>query len=394
MNKTIFKFQHFPFHLVDPSPWPILLSFSLLNLTVGAVAYLHGFSYGGYILTLGFILTTYGMILWFRDVVIEGRASSLNFILNIVSNYILYTSKAISPENIEHALINFNKESKGFLNKDQFGYYLAGLLEGDGHLSLPALGNTTLNRVLNPRIVFTSHINNLGMYAYIKNELGGIGRFQISGNNTIRYVIGDVKSILLFINLIHGKLRTPKNIRFNELIKFLNFKYSLEITESLLDTSDFKNNSWFTGFTEADGHFGIKIIESKPKSETRKRSVSESISLKFRLDQRSFDKPNNSSMLSIMESIASFLSCKLSTYTIDPKSNPREILSISIAGINNLDFIVYYFNKYPLLGVKGKDFKHWELVYYMIIGKEHLMEANRLKIRAIANEMKNNKTNY
>jgi hypothetical protein len=72
-NKTIYKykFQHFPFHLVDPSPWPILLSFSLLNLTVGAVAYMHGFSYGGYILTLGFILTTYGMILWFRDVVIE-----------------------------------------------------------------------------------------------------------------------------------------------------------------------------------------------------------------------------------------------------------------------------------------------------------------------------------
>jgi cytochrome c oxidase subunit 3 len=71
MNKTIYKFQHFPFHLVDPSPWPILLSFSLLNLTVGAVAFMHGFSYGGYILTLGFILTTYGMILWFRDVVIE-----------------------------------------------------------------------------------------------------------------------------------------------------------------------------------------------------------------------------------------------------------------------------------------------------------------------------------
>jgi cytochrome c oxidase subunit 3 len=66
------KFQKFPFHLVDPSPWPILLSFSLLNLTIGAVAYLHGINNGGYILTLGFILTTYGMILWLRDVVIEG----------------------------------------------------------------------------------------------------------------------------------------------------------------------------------------------------------------------------------------------------------------------------------------------------------------------------------
>jgi hypothetical protein len=70
-NRTINKFQFFPFHLVDPSPWPILLSFSLLNLTIGAVAYMHGFSYGGYILTLGFILTTYGMILWFRDVITE-----------------------------------------------------------------------------------------------------------------------------------------------------------------------------------------------------------------------------------------------------------------------------------------------------------------------------------
>jgi cytochrome c oxidase subunit 3 len=71
-NRTINKFQYFPFHLVDPSPWPILLSFSLLNLTIGAVAYMHGFTYGGYILTLGFILTTYGMILWFRDVITEG----------------------------------------------------------------------------------------------------------------------------------------------------------------------------------------------------------------------------------------------------------------------------------------------------------------------------------
>jgi len=73
-TKTINKFQHFPFHLVDPSPWPILTSFSLLNLTIGAVSYMHGYSYGGYILTLGFILTLYGMVLWFRDVVIEGTA--------------------------------------------------------------------------------------------------------------------------------------------------------------------------------------------------------------------------------------------------------------------------------------------------------------------------------
>ena len=207
--------------------------------------------------------------------------------------------------------------------------------------------------------MFTSHINNLGLYAHIQSELGGVGRFQFSGNNTLRYIIGDVKGILLFINLIHGKLRTPKNIRLNELIKFLNLKYSLEIPESLLDTTDFKNNCWFTGFTEADGHFGVKIVKSKPKSETRKRSVSENMSLKFRLDQRSFEKPNSSSMLPIMESLASILSCKLGTYLLNPKSNQREVLSLSVTSINSLEFSVNYFNKYPLLGIKGKDFKQW-----------------------------------
>jgi Cytochrome c oxidase subunit III/LAGLIDADG DNA endonuclease family len=66
------QFQSFPFHLVEPSPWPILVSFSLLNLTLGAVMYMQGFTYGGQLLSLGFTLTVFGMILWFRDIITEG----------------------------------------------------------------------------------------------------------------------------------------------------------------------------------------------------------------------------------------------------------------------------------------------------------------------------------
>jgi cytochrome c oxidase subunit 3 len=72
MKNYVTKFQYFPFHLVTPSPWPILLSFSLLNLTVGAVLYMHGFLNGGIVLTTGFTLTASGMTLWFRDVITEG----------------------------------------------------------------------------------------------------------------------------------------------------------------------------------------------------------------------------------------------------------------------------------------------------------------------------------
>jgi len=66
------QFQAFPYHLVDPSPWPLLTSFALFIMAVGAVMFFHGFANGGHLLTLGFLLTASGMILWFRDVVAEG----------------------------------------------------------------------------------------------------------------------------------------------------------------------------------------------------------------------------------------------------------------------------------------------------------------------------------
>jgi hypothetical protein len=85
------KLQAFPFHLVDPSPWPILTSFSLLSMAIGAVLFFHGFNNGGYILLLGFILTASGMTLWFKDVIYEGTYLFLvrNKKINFMSFYYL-----------------------------------------------------------------------------------------------------------------------------------------------------------------------------------------------------------------------------------------------------------------------------------------------------------------
>jgi cytochrome c oxidase subunit III len=66
------KQQH-PFHLVDPSYWPILTAFSLLALTLGAVMFLHEHS-GGKLLTLfGFCAVTVCSYGWWRDVINEGK---------------------------------------------------------------------------------------------------------------------------------------------------------------------------------------------------------------------------------------------------------------------------------------------------------------------------------
>jgi len=373
------NFQDHPFHLVSPSPWPLYTSISLFSLTVNGALSMHLFNNSYITFYLSLITLIASMSFWFRDIISEGKLK-----LNNTLYYYLNIAQKIPSNEIEKVLqiyIN-NNNTTVFTNNNNLGYYLAGLLEGDGSISLPSLGVTSLNRILNPRIVFTSHINNIGMYTFIQSELGNRGRFQKSGENILRYIIGDKESIILFINLVHGKLRTPKNKRFNHLIDFMNNKYDLNISKSLLDNSSFTDNSWFTGFTEADGHFGIKYIERKDKSETRKRSVSENVSLKFRLDQRLYDKATSSSMEPFMNSLALFLNANLKTYTV----KNSEVLSIGVQSIQNVSFLIDYFNKYPLIGDKLNDFKKWEIIYNMILSKEHLTKEGRLKIRNIINK--------
>jgi len=97
------KFQAFPFHLVEQSPWPLATSFTLLTMALGAVAYFQGFPFGGELLLLGFVLTASVMILWFKDIVIEATylgdhtsqvqsGISLGFILFVLSEVMAFLS--------------------------------------------------------------------------------------------------------------------------------------------------------------------------------------------------------------------------------------------------------------------------------------------------------------
>jgi cytochrome c oxidase subunit 3 len=69
---TNISVQKHPFHLVDPSPWPIVVSFSSLALLTGAVMYMHAYSSGFLLFLLGLFLLITSMGLWWRDVVREG----------------------------------------------------------------------------------------------------------------------------------------------------------------------------------------------------------------------------------------------------------------------------------------------------------------------------------
>lgn len=71
-NKNRRAFQAHPFHLVNPSPWPILTCVSLFNITSSLVLSIHGSRSAVYWLFLSVILLIVSMSLWFRDVISEG----------------------------------------------------------------------------------------------------------------------------------------------------------------------------------------------------------------------------------------------------------------------------------------------------------------------------------
>jgi cytochrome c oxidase subunit 3 len=60
-----------PYHLVDPSPWPILGAISAGALTAGGVLWMH--DHGPWLMVVGFLFVLATMFVWWRDVIAEGE---------------------------------------------------------------------------------------------------------------------------------------------------------------------------------------------------------------------------------------------------------------------------------------------------------------------------------
>jgi len=70
IKETPFNQKH-GFHLVDPSPWPLVAAFSALMLTFGGVLFMHGYNGGGFLWRFGFLMILFVMFVWWRDIIRE-----------------------------------------------------------------------------------------------------------------------------------------------------------------------------------------------------------------------------------------------------------------------------------------------------------------------------------
>lgn len=75
LTTNFYYIKHFKtlhnFHLVDPSPWPIIGSFAGFFLTLGGVLYMHKYIGGWKLFMTGFFLFLYTIFFWYQDIIRE-----------------------------------------------------------------------------------------------------------------------------------------------------------------------------------------------------------------------------------------------------------------------------------------------------------------------------------
>lgn len=92
-----------PYHIVDPSPWPLLLAVGAMCMTFGSAMYFHAYDNGRLVATIGLVTVLFSMFVWLRDVVREGtyqghhtkavqKGLRIGMILFIISEVIFFVS--------------------------------------------------------------------------------------------------------------------------------------------------------------------------------------------------------------------------------------------------------------------------------------------------------------
>ena len=259
---------------------------------------------------------------------------------------------------------------------DNLSYYLAGLIEGDGHFNTPNILNSSKvhRRMGGIEVVFA--LKDKPSAELFKNKFGG-NVYLDSKKRIVRWMIQDIKSVVKVINLINGKLRTPKINGLYKMIDFLKTK-GIEIEKLSLDTSPLKNNAWLAGFIDADGHFAIKGFTS---------NIRTYLAIQFYLPQRKTDI-SGETLENIMQKIADFLFTKLNSRIVDKKYNQ---FVINTSNNKSNQVLIDYLNTFPLLSSKYLDFKDWETASNIYTQKLHRDPIQYEKIRLLKSNMNKNR---
>ena len=278
------------------------------------------------------------------------------------------------------------KDESKLDKKSKFSYYLAGLIEGDGTIVVPNSERSIKGKLNYPSIQIVFNLKDFPLSLLIQKILGNGSLSRKKGVNAYILTINNIEGLKLIVQLINGKLRTPKIYAFHKLIDWLNKKnINLNLKKQELDNSSFVSNGWLSGFIEADGHFSVRISKGDSFQHYTK------LECKFELCQRQNDHNGRNNHF-FLEKIALILFTSVKSIRMDTKYPQYRIRTTSLKGNLNL---VDYLNNYPLFGTKYLDYKDWLEVIHILNSGEHTKDSRDFaieKISLIKSNMNDNRT--
>ena len=167
------------------------------------------------------------------------------------------------------------KPHRKYLDNEEFGYYLAGLIEGDGYY-----GPLSLEII--------QHEKDISLAYYLRSRIGFGLIYKIKNKKAIRFIIRKKEGLKKVINLTNGKYVAP--FKLNQLSKK---NWVIDSNIKLLPCTNSINLStpWLTGFLDADGSLGIFLA----KSSTHRQKVS--VRLEIKISQK------NNNILLLLKSL-------------------------------------------------------------------------------------------
>jgi hypothetical protein len=239
----------------------------------------------------------------------------------------------------------------------KFLEWFIGFTEGEGSFIVAKRGDLSF--------VVTKSTIDIQSLNYVKDNLG-FGKVikQSVKQSTHRYIVQDVKNLILICLLFNGNMVFPtRNARFITFLSSLNenlLKRNLSIIEPLqtciLPTL---KDGWISGITDGEGCFTSSLL-----------SNSTAYRFRFILTQKwDANKP-------ILEHIANIFSEYLVNGSVVPHSI-NNVWEIRINGVKNCKGLFTYFDDYNLYTKKMQSYLKWKVIHSKLVNGDHLNKDTR-----------------
>ena len=183
-------------------------------------------------------------------------------------------------------------------------------------------------------------------------------------------------------------MRTPKIEALHRLITWYNNRYNTTIPLLGVDLEPISNNSWLSGFIEADGSFYLNY-------KFNKNDMLIGIVYYLRISQkqtytRKIDSNINVSNLPHMEQIGELLNTKVTNIVRHKQNYVEKAFEVRTDKLVSKLQLFDYLNKFPLFGYKYYSHINLEKIHKLVINKEYKTIEGKNKILDYKSLMKYN----